>query len=103
MQTMPSLFKSLTHIGCVLVILLISLHGVIEPGGPGPRLVAAKKRAPMRYDPHASLVERDREEAAQQVVTAARGRTGLVAAQAGLRNLPATVIPPVVPAVIDVQ
>jgi type IV secretory pathway VirB10-like protein len=72
---MPSLLKYFTIVGGVLVLALISINAVLEPGGPGPRLVNAQpKTVAIRHDPRASLVERLRaEEAAREA--AARGET----------------------------
>jgi hypothetical protein len=66
---MPSLFKYFTVVGAVLVIGLIGLNAVLEPGGPGPSVVKPQptKARSIRHDPGASLVERLRaEEAARK-------------------------------------
>jgi hypothetical protein len=78
---MPSLFRYFTAVGAVLVIGLIGLNAVLEPGGPGPSMVKPQPKArPIRYEPGASLVERLRaEEAAQKA--AAKGEAGTPAPQ----------------------
>lgn len=65
---MPSLFRYFIIVGGVLVVGLIGLNAVLEPGGPGPSMVKQQPKAqPVRYDPGASLVERLRtEEAARK-------------------------------------
>ena len=64
---MPSLLKYFLTMGAILFVGLIGLNAVMEPGGPGPRIVqdAAKSKL-VRHDPRASLVERLREEEAAQ-------------------------------------
>lgn len=70
---MPSLLRYFAVVGGILFAGLIGLNAVLEPGGPGPRLVKdTPKAAPIRHDPRASLVERLRaEEAAQAAAKAA--------------------------------
>jgi hypothetical protein len=70
---MPSLFRYFTIVGGVLVVGLIGLNAVLEPGGPGPSMVKPQPKAqPVRYDPGASLVERLRaEEAARKAAAQA--------------------------------
>src|SRR3954447_9218163 len=64
---MPSLFKYFVTIGAILFVALIGLNAVLEPGGPGPRIVQDSPKAKLvRHDPRASLVERLREEEAAQ-------------------------------------
>jgi hypothetical protein len=65
---MPSLLKYFTIVGAMLLVGLISLNAVMDPGGPGPSLVKEQRKAsPVRHDPQASMVERLRaEEAAQK-------------------------------------
>ena len=65
---MPSLLKYFTIVGGILFAALIGLNALLEPGGPGPRLVKAEApKAALRLDPRASKVERLRaEEAAQK-------------------------------------
>src|SRR3954447_18474632 len=64
---MPSLFKYFVTIGAILFVGLIGLNAVMEPGGPGLRVVQdAPKAKLVRHDPRASLVERLREEEAAQ-------------------------------------
>ena len=86
---MPSLLKYFTIVGGVLVLALISINAVLEPGGPGPRLVKEQpKTVAIRHDPRASLVERLRaEEAAREA--AAKGET---------QPQPVTVAAPAAPA-----
>jgi hypothetical protein len=63
---MPSLFKYFTIVGGGLFGLLIALDTVMQPGGPGPRLVnvAEPKVVVVNHDPQASRVERLRAEEA---------------------------------------
>lgn len=64
---MPSLFKYFVTVGAILFVGLIGLNAVLEPGGPGPRVVQDSPKAKLvRHDPRASLVERLREEEAAQ-------------------------------------
>jgi len=72
---MPSLLKYFTIVGGVLVLALISINAVLEPGGTGPRIVKDQPKAiAIRHDPRASLVERLRaEEAAREA--AAKGES----------------------------
>lgn len=64
---MPSLLKYFLTVGALLFVGLIGLNAVLEPGGPGPRIVQdAPKSKLVRHDPRASLVERLREEEAAQ-------------------------------------
>src|SRR3954447_23764753 len=64
---MPSLFKYFVTIGAILFVGLIGLNAVMEPGGPGLRVVQDSPKAKLvRHDPRASLVERLREEEAAQ-------------------------------------
>ena len=86
---MPSLLKYFTIVGGVLVLALISINAVLEPGGPGPRIVKEQpKSVAIRHDPRASLVERLRaEEAAREA-----------AAKAEREPQPVTVAMPAAPA-----
>ena len=43
---------------------LIGLNALLEPGGPGPKLVRDTTKVVVRVDPHASKVERLRAEEA---------------------------------------
>ena len=64
---MPSLFKYFITVGAILFVGLVGLNAVMEPGGPGPRIVQDSPKAKLvRHDPRASLVERLREEEAAQ-------------------------------------
>ena len=64
---MPSLLKYFMTVGAILFVGLIGLNAVMEPGGPGLRMVQdAPKAKLVRHDPRASLVERLREEEAAQ-------------------------------------
>src|ERR1044072_3802417 len=64
---MPSLFKYFITVGALLFVGLVGLNAVLEPGGPGPRIVQDSPKAKLvRHDPRASLVERLREEEAAQ-------------------------------------
>lgn len=64
---MPSLLKYFMTTGAILFVGLIGLNAVMEPGGPGPRVVQDSPKAKLvRHDPRASLVERMREEEAAQ-------------------------------------
>jgi hypothetical protein len=86
---MPSLLKYFTIVGGLLFAGLIGLNAVLEPGGPGLRLVRDQpKTAAIRHDPRASLVERLRaEEAAREA-----------AAKAESQPQPVTVAAPATPA-----
>ena len=64
---MPSLLKYFLTVGAMLFVGLIGLNAVMEPGGPGPRIVQDTPKSKLvRHDPRASLVERLREEEAAQ-------------------------------------
>ncbi len=64
---MPSLLKYFLTVGAILFVGLVGLNAVLEPGGPGPRIVQDSPKAKLvRHDPRASLVERLREEEAAQ-------------------------------------
>jgi hypothetical protein len=64
---MPSLLKYFITVGALLFVGLIGLNAVMEPGGPGPRIVQDTPKSKLvRHDPRASLVERLREEEAAQ-------------------------------------
>lgn len=64
---MPSLLKYFITVGAILFVGLIGLNAVLEPGGPGPRIVQDSPKAKLvRHDPRASLVERLRDEEAAQ-------------------------------------
>jgi hypothetical protein len=64
---MPSLIKYFITVGAILFIGLVGLNAVLEPGGPGPRVVQdSSKPKLVRHDPRASMVERLREEEAAQ-------------------------------------
>ena len=61
---MPSLLKYFTIVGGILFAGLIGLNAMLEPGGPGPRLVKDTPKVVVQIDPHASKVERLRAEEA---------------------------------------
>lgn len=61
---MPSLFKYFAVVGGILFAGLIGLNALLEPGGPGPKLVRDTTKVVVRVDPHASKVERLRAEEA---------------------------------------
>jgi hypothetical protein len=64
---MPSLLKYFLTMGAILFVGLVGLNAVMEPGGPGPRIVQDPAKSKLvRHDPRASLVERLREEEAAQ-------------------------------------
>src|ERR1044072_5877562 len=64
---MPSLLKYFVTVGALLFVGLVGLNAVLEPRGPGPRIVQDTSKAKLvRHDPRASLVERLREEEAAQ-------------------------------------
>jgi hypothetical protein len=64
---MPSLLKYFTIVGGLLFAGLLGLNAFLDPGGPGPKLVAEAPKPALRFDPRASKVERLRaEEAAQK-------------------------------------
>lgn len=78
---MPSLLRYFTIVGGILFAGLIGLNAMLEPGGPGPRLVKDTKAVPIRHDPHASKVERLRaEEAAQKAAAQAEAPVTVAAA-----------------------
>ena len=91
---MPSLFKYFTVVGAVLVVGLIGLNALLEPGGPGLSMVKPQPKArPVRYEPGASLVERLRtEEAAQKAAAKGEANAPAPAPQ------PVTVAAPATPA-----
>jgi hypothetical protein len=67
---MPSLLKYFMMVGALLFVGLVGLNAVLEPGGPGPRIVQDSSKAKLvRHDPRASLVERLREEEAAQTAS----------------------------------
>jgi len=43
---MPSLLKYFITVGAILFVGLVGLNAVLEPGGPGPRIVQDSTRAP---------------------------------------------------------
>jgi pyruvate/2-oxoglutarate dehydrogenase complex dihydrolipoamide acyltransferase (E2) component len=87
---MPSLIKYFITVGAILFVGLVGLNAVLEPGGPGPRVVQdSSKPKLVRHDPRASMVERLREEEAAQ---RASGK-----AEASVRQA-ATAIPAAAPA-----
>jgi len=55
---MPSLFKYFAVVGGILFAGLIGLNALLEPGGPGPKLVKDTTKVVVQIDPHASKVER---------------------------------------------
>src|SRR2546429_9980883 len=61
---MPSLLKYFTIVGGILFAGLIGLNAMLEPGGPGPRLVKDTPKVVVQIDPHAPKVERMRAEEA---------------------------------------
>ena len=62
---MPSLLKYFTIVGGILFAGLLGLTSLLDPGGPGPRLVnKTPDRIVVQIDPHASKVERLRAEEA---------------------------------------
>ena len=64
---MPSLAKYFLTVGAILFVGLIGLNAVMEPGGPGPRIVQDSPKAKLvRHDPDAA--------AAIAVKLAERGR-----------------------------
>src|SRR5215218_9226851 len=77
---MPSLLKYFTIVGGLLFAGLIALNAVLEPGGPGPKLVNEPK-VTIRHDPRASLVERLRAEEAAQAAAKAKAEQAVAAAQ----------------------
>src|SRR4051794_35000128 len=90
---MPSLIKYFITVGAILFVGLVGLNAVLEPGGPGPRIVQdSSKPKLVRHDPRASMVERLREEEAAQ---RASGR-----AEASVRQV-ATAIPTAAPAPVQ--
>ena len=63
-RLMPSLIKYFTIVGGLLFAGLIGMNAVMEPGGPGPRLVKNTPKVVVQIDPQASKVERLRAEEA---------------------------------------
>lgn len=67
---MPSLLKYFLTVGAILFVGLVGLNAVLEPGGPGLRMVQDSPKGKLvRHDPRASLVERLREEEAAQTAS----------------------------------
>src|SRR5215212_302683 len=91
---MPSLLKYFTIVGGLLFAGLIGLNAVLEPGGPGPKLVNEPK-VTIRHDPRASLVERLRAEEAAQAAAKAKAEQAVAAAQPPAPQLaPVATAPP---------
>src|SRR5436190_12159658 len=95
---MPSLFKYFVTIGAILFVGLIGLNAVMEPGGPGLRVVQDSPKAKLvRHDPRASLVERLREEEAAQRASGKAEASPVQAAAPKVSPVPA--VAPMPPAV----
>ena len=86
---MPSLLKYFTLVGGVLFAGLIGMSAMMEPGGPGPRLVKDTPKVVVQVDPHASKVERLRaQEAALKAAEKANPEAHPVVVTAPLRLPP---------------
>src|SRR5947209_11407404 len=57
-RVMPSLLKYYAIVGGILFAGLIGLNAMLDPGGPGPRLVNDTPKVVVQIDPQASKVER---------------------------------------------
>jgi len=91
---MPSLLKYFMMVGAILFVGLIGLDAVMEPGGPGPRIVQDSSKAKLvRHDPRASLVERLREEEAAQTASAKAEANPVQLAPAAISTAPAAPAP----------
>ncbi len=102
---MPSLLKYFTIIGGILFAGLIGLNAVMDPGGPGPRLVTETKLPRPRLDPAATKVERLRTEealrAAEKAYAQAPGNAPQPVAVAEPTQTPQTTAQPAAPAVME--
>jgi hypothetical protein len=95
---MPSLLKYFTIVGGILFAGLIGLNTLLEPGGPGPRLVKDMPKVVVRVDPQASKVERLRaEEAALKAAEKANPEAHPVVVTEPLRLPPLPVPEPAAP------
>src|ERR1043165_5281133 len=92
---MPSLLKYFTIVGGILFAGLLGVTSLLDPGGPGPRLVnKTPDRIVVQVDPHASKVERLRaEEAALRAAEKANPHAHPVVVTEPLR-LPPQPLPP---------
>jgi len=61
---MPSLFRYFVVVGSVLTGLLLLVNSWLEPAGPPAAAAAAPAKITVRHDPHASIIERMRNEQA---------------------------------------
>lgn len=93
---MPSLLKYFAIVGGILFAGLVGLNAMLEPGGPGPRLVKnGPNKIVVQVDPHASKVERLRaEEAALKLAEKANPRAHPVVVTEPLRLPPLPLEPP---------
>lgn len=93
---MPSLIKYFAIVGGILFAGLVGLNAVLEPGGPGPRLVNnSSNKIVVQVDPRASKVERLRaEEAALRAAEKANPAAHPVVVTEPLRLPPLPVEPP---------
>jgi hypothetical protein len=91
---MPSLFKYFAVVGGILFAGLIGLNALLEPGGPGPKLVKDTTKIVVQIDPHASKVERLRaEEAALKAAEKANPEANPVIVTEPLRLPPPDPLP----------
>ena len=98
---MPSLVKYFLTMGAILFVGLIGLNAVMEPGGPGPRIVQDTAKSKLvRHDPRASLVERLREEEAAQKASGKAEASPVQPATTAVSTPPVAPVPaqPVAPA-----
>src|SRR2546423_2552713 len=93
---MPSLLKYFAIVGGILFAGLIGLSAMLDPGGPGPRLVKAIPKVVVQIDPQASKVERLRaQEAALKAAEKANPEAHPVVVTEPLRLPPQAVPEPI--------
>src|SRR5205085_7484860 len=86
---MPSLLKYFAIVGGILFAGLIGLNAMLDPGGPGPKLVNNTPKVVVQIDPQASKVERLRaQEAALKAAEKANPETHPVIVTEPLRLPP---------------
>src|SRR5438270_8838895 len=97
---MPSLLKYFAIVGGILFTGLIGLNAMLDPGGPGPRLVKDTPKVVVQIDPQASKVERLRaQEAALKAAEKANPEAHPVVVIEPLR-IPPQPVPQSVPAAV---
>ena len=98
---MPSLLKYFGIVGGILFAGLIGLNAMLDPSGPGPKLVKDTPKVVVRIDPQASKVERLRtEEAALKAAEKANPEAHPVIVTEPLRLPPQPLPPPPAPPAI---